>query len=192
MKTRHLNLAAGLASAVCLGVLLLSLQQRSAALSLNAAIAAPGRIAQADEDARVTLARGLMLAREGDAIGAQRVLQLALQHGEGAVQNQARYNLGNLALRQALKMASSDVRLPAMLELAKQQYRDTLQRAPGNLAARYNLERALWLAPEEGIAAPGKDQNTSREFQDSKSNEDTKDDKERATTTMKVEGGGLP
>ena len=133
-----------------------------------------------------------MLAREGDLAGAQRVLQAALQHSDGVVQNQARYNLGNLALRQALTMGSADVRLPATLELAKQQYRDTLQRAPNHLAARYNLERALWLAPEEAIAAPGKDQNTSREFQDSKSNEDTKDDKERATTTMKVEGGGLP
>ena len=192
MKTRYLNIAGALASVFCLGVLLLLLQQRSAAIALNAAISAPGRTAQADEDPRVTLARGLMLAREGDHVGAQRFLQLALQRSDGVVQNQARYNLGNLALRQALKMGSADVRLPATLELAKQQYRDTLQRAPDDLAARYNLERVLWLAPEEGIAAPGKDQNTSREFQDSKSNEDTKDDKERATTTMKVEGGGLP
>ncbi len=192
MKTRHLNLAGALASVACLAVLLLALQQRSAAMALNAAIGAPGRTAQPEEDARVTLARGLMLAREGDQAGAQRVLQLALQHSDGVVQNQARYDLGNLALRQALKMGSADVRLPAMLELAKQHYRDTLQRAPAHLPARYNLERALWLAPEEGIAAPGKDQNTSREFSDAKSNEDTKDDKERATTTMRVEGGGLP
>ena len=192
MKTRHLNLAFAVASVACLGVLLFTLQQRNAALELNAAIRAPGRMAQANEDVRVTLARGLMLAQEGDQVGAQRVLQMALQRSDGALQNQARYNLGNLALRQALKMESADVRLPATLELAKQQYRDTLLRAPGNLAARYNLERALWLAPEEGIAAPGKDQNTSREFQDSKSNEETKDDKEQAATTMKVEGGGLP
>lgn len=192
MKTRHLNLAFAVASVACLGVLLFTLQQRNAALELNAAIRAPGRMVQANEDARVTMARGLMLAQEGDQAGAQRVLQMALQRSDGALQNQARYNLGNLALRQALKMESADVRLPATLELAKQQYRDTLLRAPGNLAARYNLERALWLAPEEGIAAPGKDQNTSREFQDSKSNEETKDDKEQAATTMKVEGGGLP
>ena len=192
MKTRHLNLAFAVASVACLGVLLVILQQRNAAFELNAAIRAPGRMAQTNEDVRVTLARGLMLAQEGDQVGAQRVLQMALQRSDGALQNQARYNLGNLALRQALKMESADVRLPAMLELAKQQYRDTLLRAPANLAARYNLERALWLAPEEGIVAPGKDQNTSREFQDSKSNEETKDDKEQAATTMKVEGGGLP
>lgn len=192
MKTHYLNIAGTVASAACLGVLLLSLQQRSAAVALNAAISAPARTATPEEDPRITLARGLQLAREGDHAGAQRLLQLALQHSDGVVQNQARYNLGNLALRQALTMGSADLRLPAMLELAKQQYRDTLQHAPNHLAARYNLERALWLAPEEGIAAPGKDQNTSREFQDSKSNEDTKDDKERATTTMKVEGGGLP
>jgi mxaK protein len=192
MKTLHLHITAAVLAIACLGALGISLRERQQALGLNRAIAAPGRSAAAGEDARITLARGLLLAREGDHANAQKVLQLALQHGDPTVQNLARYDLGNLALRQALKMGSADEKLPAMLELAKQQYRDTLVREPANLAARYNLERALWLAPEEGIAQPGKDQNTSREFEDAKSNEDTKDDKEQATTTMKNEAGGLP
>jgi mxaK protein len=192
MKTLHLHITAAVLAIACLAALGISLRERQQALDLNRAIAAPGRSAAADEDARITLARGLLLVREGDHANAQKVLQLALQHGDPTVQNLARYDLGNLALRQALKMGSADEKLPAMLELAKQQYRDTLVREPANLAARYNLERALWLAPEEGIAQPGKDQNTSREFEDARSNEDTKDDKEQATTTMKNEAGGLP
>lgn len=192
MKNLHINIAGATLSLACIAVIGTTLHQRDKANRLNASIAAPGRIGPADEDARVTLSRGLLLAREGNMAGAQKELQRALQHSDGAVQNQARYNLGNLALRQALKMGSADEKLPAMLELAKQQYRDTLMRAPQTLAARYNLERALWLAPEEGLADAGKDQNTSREFEDAKSNEDTKDDKEQATTTMKNEGGSLP
>lgn len=192
MKTIHLNIAGAVLTLACLTTLGLTLKDRQQAVDLNRAIAAPPKVTADGEDARVTLARGLGLAGSGDNIGAQRVLQLTLQNSDGEVQNQARYNLGNLALRQALGMSTTDEKRPAMFELAKQQYRDTLLRAPNHLQARYNLERALWQAPEEGIAQPGKDDNTSREFEESKSNEDTKDDKERATTTMKVEGGGLP
>ncbi len=36
-----------------------------------------------------------------------------------------------------------------MVELAKQRYRDLLRDTPGDWDARYNLERALRLAPEE-------------------------------------------
>ena len=36
----------------------------------------------------------------------------------------------------------------ALVELAKQRYRDLLRADPGDWDARYNLERALWLAPE--------------------------------------------
>ena len=35
-----------------------------------------------------------------------------------------------------------------LVELAKQRYRDLLRAEPQEWDARYNLERALWLAPE--------------------------------------------
>ena len=35
-----------------------------------------------------------------------------------------------------------------LIELAKQSYRDLLREDPNDWDARYNLERALWLAPE--------------------------------------------
>ena len=130
MKTLHLNIAAGVLAALCLATLGVTLRERQQAVALNRAVAAPGRsaTATAGEDARITLARGLMMARDGDHANAQKVLQQALQHGDPALQNLARYDLGNQALRQALKMGSADEKLPAMLELAKQQYRDALLR----------------------------------------------------------------
>ena len=192
MKNLHIHLLGTGLMLACLGVIGVSWVQRDRILVLNATITAPGRAGTTQEDARVSMARGLSMTRAGDTAGAQKELQRALQHSEGALQNQARYNLGNLALRQALAMGSANEKLPGLLELAKQQYRDALLRAPQHLAARYNLERALWLAPEEGLADAGKDQNTSREFEEAKSNEDTKDDKEQAATTMKNEGGSLP
>ena len=35
-----------------------------------------------------------------------------------------------------------------LVELAKQSYRDVLRDNPADWDAKYNLERALWLAPE--------------------------------------------
>jgi mxaK protein len=35
-----------------------------------------------------------------------------------------------------------------LLELAKQSYRNALRRDPSRWDVRYNLDRALWLAPE--------------------------------------------
>ena len=75
---------------------------------------------------------------------------LALAHsGSGALQSAAFYNLGNLHLRAALKNGAGRAAeaLP-LLELAKQAYRDALRVDPSDWDARYNLEQALWLAPE--------------------------------------------
>jgi len=60
----------------------------------------------------------------------------------------ALYDLGNLHLEQALRMSDEQQSLP-YLELAKQSYRDELRRDPSDWDARYNLERALRLAPEQ-------------------------------------------
>jgi mxaK protein len=61
----------------------------------------------------------------------------------------ALYDLGNLYLHQALRAGLSDESqsLP-LIELAKQSYRDLLRKDPNDWDARYNLERALRLAPE--------------------------------------------
>jgi mxaK protein len=60
------------------------------------------------------------------------------------------YDLGNLHLRQAIQdgLADEAQSLP-LIELAKQSYRELLRRDPNDWDARYNLERALRLAPED-------------------------------------------
>jgi mxaK protein len=61
----------------------------------------------------------------------------------------ALYNAGNLQLRQALKEGpDAVVRALPLIELSKQSYRAALRLNPGDWDTRYNLERALWLAPE--------------------------------------------
>lgn len=191
MKSLHLHLAGTVLSVTCVAALASGLYQQRQTTLLNSAINQPGSTVPG-EDPRITLARGLLLVRAGDDVGAQGMLQTALQNSDGALQNQVRYNLGNLALRDAMKRGLTDDKRAPMLALAKQQYRDALLREPGNLAARYNLERALWLAPEEGMEQPGRDENNAEAYEQSRGNQDNSDQKERATTTMKNEGGGLP
>ena len=192
MKSRTLHITGGALAGVCLVVVGMALAERHAALALNRDLLAPPAIAAAAEDPRISAARGVQLAGTGDADGARRNLQLAMQAGDVRVRNQARFNLGNLALRQAIVMVSDDEQRPGLLALAKQHYRDVLQREPQHRAARYNLERALWLAPEEGIAAAVDGIDTSKQLEGSTNNNDTNDGREGAATTMQPEGGGLP
>lgn len=67
-----------------------------------------------------------------------------------AVAVAAHYNSANIHLREALELAAQQAlaQSPQSVELAKQQYREALRRDPGHWPSKYNLERALWLAPE--------------------------------------------
>ncbi|MFK7996853.1 MAG: hypothetical protein AB8B87_22135 [Granulosicoccus sp.] len=98
----------------------------------------------------VQLSLGSALAKGGDLENAERIFNAMLGNKENArVNTAAQYNLANAYLRQALASGSetSSQTLP-MVELAKQRYRDLLATVPDNWPARYNLERALRMAPE--------------------------------------------
>jgi mxaK protein len=62
----------------------------------------------------------------------------------------AQYNLGNLHLREALalKLRGELQNNPQPAELAKRHYRAALRADPTHWPSKYNLERALHLAPE--------------------------------------------
>lgn len=94
-------------------------------------------------------AQALALARQGDYEHALDMYR-ALGHTErGPIALAALYNAGNLHLREALKAGPDGAaRSLPLIELAKQSYRSVLRRDPQAWDARYNLERALWLAPE--------------------------------------------
>ncbi|WP_157615247.1 MxaK protein [Rhizobacter sp. Root404] len=92
----------------------------------------------------------------------------------------ARYNSANLLVRQAIEVRASAQpgQAIALLELAKEYYRDVLRDDPTNWDARYNLERAQRLLPDpdDDDAGPVTQERN----------------RERAVTTMRGYSPGLP
>ena len=92
----------------------------------------------------------------------------------------ARFNSANLLVRQAIEVRASAQpgQAIALLELAKEYYRDVLRDDPSNWDARYNLERAQRLQPDPDdneAPPPGQERNRNR-----------------AVTTMRGYAPGLP
>lgn len=92
----------------------------------------------------------------------------------------ARYNSANLLLRQAIEVRATlqPGQAIALLELAKQSYRDVLRQDPGFWEARYNLERAQRLLPDAEEEEPPVNEPAP--------------EAERAVTTMRGHSAGLP
>ncbi len=109
-------------------------------------VAAPPPVASLPE---ARLAHAVALSKS-DYDGALAAYKAIIQGSRGDLRQIALYDLGNLHLRQALKAGLDDEAqsLP-LTELAKQSYRDLLRKDPTDWDARYNLERALRIAPEE-------------------------------------------
>jgi mxaK protein len=98
----------------------------------------------------VILARGITLAASNNTDAAAKTYsELIVKNRLDASGRAALFNLGNLYLRQGARRAAdgSTASLP-MVELAKQRYRDLLKLEPDDWDARFNLERALRIAPE--------------------------------------------
>jgi mxaK protein len=104
------------------------------------------------------LARALALAAAGQYEAARNVYNVLIRRGlQHEVGRSALLALGNMTLRQGMPegnkgngagAAETNLALP-MIELAKKHYRDLLRVDASQWDARYNLERALRLAPEE-------------------------------------------
>jgi mxaK protein len=86
-----------------------------------------------------------------DYDGALAAYKAIIQSDREDLRRIALYDLGNLHLHHALKVEDESQALP-LIELAKQSYRDLLRKDPTDWDARYNLERALRLAPEDDDA----------------------------------------
>lgn len=98
-------------------------------------------------EARFAHANALSMA--GNFEDAAKAYKALIQGDRADIRLAALFNLGNLHMREALKNGADGTgnSLP-LIELAKQNYRDLLRDNPSDWDARYNLERALWLAPE--------------------------------------------
>jgi mxaK protein len=111
--------------------------------------------AQANPDAPVRsepeaeFARAAALSAAGRYEAAAQAYKALTSSDRPDMRSAAQYNLANLHLREALKNGPDEaVRSLPLIELAKQGYRTLLRADPDDWDARYNLERALWLAPE--------------------------------------------
>jgi len=162
VKRRHVHFLFGAAAAAF--ALLGAYQgvQLERAERVNAAMASATSLDSSMTEA--AFARAKAAAAAGDYERAVQTYKKLIQSDRVDLGRAALYNLGNLHLRQALKGgASSTPESLPLIELAKQAYRDLLREEPGSWDARYNLERALWLAPE--VAEQGADTNRPSELE---------------------------
>lgn len=101
------------------------------------------------------LAQASALSSGGQFEAAESLFVEIIDDQQGLPPGQAaRFNLANHYLRQGSRTDLPGGETRPLLEIAKQRYRDLLQSAPMDWGARYNLERALALAPERPEADP--------------------------------------
>jgi mxaK protein len=107
-----------------------------------------GAAGRRDDPPAVLFVRAHAAALSGQTQEALALYQASAQ--DERIAAAAHYNSGNLHLREALQLARDNLlgQRPQAIELAKQRFRDALRADPSLWPARYNLERALRLAPE--------------------------------------------
>lgn len=155
--------------------------QPGAASGADASAAAPGD--DAAPDLRFAAAYGSAQRARQQASATERETALAryrpLQN-DTPLGQAARYNSANLLLRQAMEVRATlqPGQAIALLELAKEGYRDVLRHDPGFWPARYNLERAQRLLPDAEEEEPPVNEPAP--------------EAERAVTTMRGHSAGLP
>lgn len=146
MRRRTVHASFLATAAVCGAVTIGYGVQLSHAYRVNDAIAHSKFSSSTVPQAR--LAAAISLAHGGKFRAAVQAYK-ALLDAPDEIRLPALYNLGNLNMREALKNGQGEAqRALPLIELAKQSYRDDLRVNPADWDARYNLERALWIAPE--------------------------------------------
>ena len=153
MKRRHVHGLFAAAALISGAMAFASAWQWRQALRVNQSVDEAVLTQPAPQAAgEALLARAIVLA--DPASGAH--YQQALAAYQGVVNGPrddlaraARYNLGNLYLREALKDGASQAfKSVPLIELAKQNYRAALRVDPDDWDSRYNLQHALQLSPE--------------------------------------------
>ena len=154
MRRRVIHAGFAAAALLCAGGMLYQTAEIHRLEGINEAIAAASRpqtqTPPAAQAPRVTLARALALSRAGDVDRAVKEFsRLTARTTPDDTSRAALYDLGNLYLRRGMALSGENASAAVpFVELAKQRYRDLLRIDPEQWDARYNLERALRLAPE--------------------------------------------
>jgi mxaK protein len=156
MRRRSVHLVFGAAVLVCSAFAAYEGLQLKEASRANEAVASALRAPDSADPASLgalpeaQFAQAVVLAKQGKYDQALERYKTVSRGNRADLATDALYNAGNLHFREALKEEGPDsaVRMLPLIELAKQSYRTVLRRDPQRWDARYNLERALWLAPE--------------------------------------------
>lgn len=149
MRRRTVHMLFGAAAAVCAVVAGYEGMRLREAQRVNEAIASASDAAAASDLPEAQFARAVALAKSGDYEHALQQYKVLSRETRADIAQDALYNTGNLHLREAAKAdAEGPIRTLPLIELAKQSYRAVLRRDPQSWDARYNLDRALWMAPE--------------------------------------------
>lgn len=116
---------------------------------IEAFVIAPEQYKTIPDHPRAHFAQGRYLVEhdENDAALEQYTLVLGSQKAEWLPA--AYFNRGNINLREAMAMDGDDPQMISLVELAKQDYRSALKQQPEFWDARFNLEVALRLVPED-------------------------------------------
>jgi mxaK protein len=149
MRRRTVHAAFAALAVICAGAVAYQTVQLRAATRVNDAIAKASTVSADSSLPEAQFARAVAMARSGKTEAALKSYKDIAQGARPDLRVAALYNLGNLHLREAQRVSSDDATqsLP-LIELAKQSYRDVLRAQPQDWDTRYNLERALQLAPE--------------------------------------------
>jgi mxaK protein len=158
MKRRHVHMVFAGALLASGALVVVNAWQWRQALRINQAVADAALTQPApNAAAEALLARAVALAGSSNEPHYQQALaayQVVMNGPRADLARVARYNLGNLYLREALKNGASQAfKSMPLIELAKQSYRAALRNDPDDWDSRYNLQRALALAPELEQAA---------------------------------------
>ncbi len=149
MKRRHVHLLFGLSAVVFATAAGYNAAELVRAQRINQAIASASASGLDTNIVEAVFARAVALSGQNDYEAAVKTYKSLVQNRRTDIRRAALYNLGNLHLRQALRAGAETSLEPLpLVELAKRTYRDLLREDPAHWDARYNLERALRLAPE--------------------------------------------
>jgi mxaK protein len=149
MKRRHVHIAFGVTAAAFAVIAVYEGVHLRSAKQVNAAIISANVSSDSVAFPEARLAHAIALAASGEYEGALRAYKILSRDAPDKIASAALFNAGNLQLREAMKEGpAAAARAFPLIELSKQSYRSVLRRNPQDWDARYNLERALWLAPE--------------------------------------------
>jgi len=132
---------------------------------INAAIASAHGTGLDADVPEARFARASALAQSGKTEAALDIYKSLARGSRSDIKHAALYNTGNLYMRAAERRnADAPFESLPLIELAKQAFRDLLRDQQDDWDARYNLDRAIWLAPEidyeqDESDAPNKEQH---------------------------------